>query len=193
MLETSFGMFWLNYHELLTRCHENQSILFTITTSILKCRLQSVLNANRWLFSSLGEYNDDLCNSSEVILKDKERRYLWTENWHVKPEEFEPSVSYNLDCNSVPEEFGEEHFRAGRIEYSVLMHRDWCLKIVLTTFQNIWVFIHTVRQWVNKWKLPYLTAQCRENLGEPMEHMFRANNHLWMNSKMWSVVLSDSE
>ena len=92
------------------------------------------------------------------------------------PEEFNrQATSIVSDYNFAPTEVSKENLvREGR--KNIFVTGNTVIDALKTTVQND--YSHPILDWAKGSKLIMLTAHRRENLGEPMEHMFRAVNRI---------------
>lgn len=94
------------------------------------------------------------------------------------PEEFNRQVvSIISDFNFSPTELSKKNLlREGKKEDTIFVTGNTAIDALATTVQND--YKHEILDWVGKDNLIMITAHRRENLGEPMEHMFKAINRI---------------
>ena len=90
------------------------------------------------------------------------------------PEEFNrQAVSIISKYNFAPTEFAAEHLvKEGKEKDSIYITGNTVIDAMKHTVTND--YTHPELEWVGDDKLIFITAHRRENLGEPMHHMFRA-------------------
>ncbi|MGP1436133.1 MAG: non-hydrolyzing UDP-N-acetylglucosamine 2-epimerase [Phocaeicola sp.] len=90
------------------------------------------------------------------------------------PEEFNrQAVSIISKYNFAPTELAKENLiREGKDENTIYVTGNTAIDALKTTVQKD--YYHPEFDWVGKSRLIMITAHRRENLGEPMKHMFRA-------------------
>ena len=90
-------------------------------------------------------------------------------------DEEKPDIVLVSDSNLAPTEVSKENLvREGR--ENIFVTGNTVIDALKTTVQND--YSHPILDWAKGSKLIMLTAHRRENLGEPMEHMFRAVNRI---------------
>lgn len=100
---------------------------------------------------------------------------LRTGNIHSPfPEEFNrKSVSLVSTLDFAPTEMAKTNLlNEGKSEQSIVVTGNTAIDALKTTVRPD--FDHPILEWVGRDKLIVLTAHRRENLGQPMEHMFKA-------------------
>ena len=90
------------------------------------------------------------------------------------PEEFNrQAVGVIAKYNFAPTEMSKENLlKEGKKEESIFVTGNTAIDALKTTVRKD--YFHPELEWANDSKLIMLTAHRRENLGEPMHHMFRA-------------------
>lgn len=90
------------------------------------------------------------------------------------PEEFNrQAVSIVSKYNFAPTELAKQNLlREGKAEESIFVTGNTAIDALKTTVKN--GYTHKELEWAKDSKLIMITAHRRENLGEPMHHMFRA-------------------
>lgn len=90
------------------------------------------------------------------------------------PEEFNrQAVSIVSQYNFVPTEFSKNNLlREGRRENTIFVTGNTAIDALKTTVRSD--YQHSELDWASDSRLIMITAHRRENLGEPMRHMFRA-------------------
>jgi len=90
------------------------------------------------------------------------------------PEEFNrQAISLLAQYNFAPTETAKENLlREGKAENTIYVTGNTAIDALKTTVRQD--YTHEQLQWAQGSRLVMLTAHRRENLGEPMEHMFRA-------------------
>ena len=155
--------------------------LFTITTSILD-KIQSVLDEEKPdIVLVHGDTTTTFVTALAAFYKSIKVGHveagLRTYNLHSPfPEEFNrQATSIVSDYNFAPTEVSKENLvREGR--KNIFVTGNTVIDALKTTVQND--YSHPILDWAKGSKLIMLTAHRRENLGEPMEHMFRAVNRI---------------
>ena len=155
--------------------------LFTITTSILD-KIQSVLDEEKPdIVLVHGDTTTTFVTALAAFYKGIKVGHveagLRTYNLHSPfPEEFNrQATSIVSDYNFAPTEVSKENLvREGR--ENIFVTGNTVIDALKTTVQND--YSHPILDWAKGSKLIMLTAHRRENLGEPMEHMFRAVNRI---------------
>lgn len=156
-----------------------QQTLFSITTGILEA-IQPVLEAEKPdIVLVHGDTTTTFATSLAAF-------YMGIKVGHVEaglrtynlqspfPEEFNrQAVSIIADLNFAPTETAKQHLiQEQRSESSIHVTGNTAIDALKTTVQLD--YHHDLFDWIGESKLIMLTAHRRENLGQPMENMFRA-------------------
>ncbi len=155
--------------------------LFTITTSILE-KIQPVLEEEK---PDIVLVHGDTTTTFATALA---AFYMGIKVGHVEaglrtynlqspyPEEFNrQATSIVADYNFAPTQVSKENLqKEGRT--NIFVTGNTVIDALKTTVQED--YDHPILEWAKGSKLIMLTAHRRENLGEPMEHMFRAVNRI---------------
>lgn len=155
--------------------------LFTITNSILE-KIQPVLEQEK---PDIVLVHGDTTTTFATALA---AFYMGIKVGHVEaglrtynlqspyPEEFNRQVtSIVADYNFAPTQVSKENLKKeGRT--NIFVTGNTVIDALKTTVQD--GYDHPILEWAKGSKLIMLTAHRRENLGEPMEHMFRAVNRI---------------
>ncbi len=153
--------------------------LFTITTGILTA-IQPILEKERPdIILVHGDTTTTFATSLAAF-------YLGIKVGHVEaglrtynlqspfPEEFNrQAVSIVADLNFAPTETAKQHLlQEGRPASSIFVTGNTAIDALKTTVRSD--YHHELFNWIGQDRLIMLTAHRRENLGQPMENMFRA-------------------
>lgn len=153
--------------------------LFTITTGILEA-IQPILEKERPdIILVHGDTTTTFATSLAAF-------YLGIKVGHVEaglrtynlqspfPEEFNrQAVSIVADLNFAPTETAKQHLlQEGRPASSIFVTGNTAIDALNTTVLSD--YQHELFNWIGQDRLIMLTAHRRENLGQPMENMFRA-------------------
>lgn len=155
--------------------------LFTITTSILE-KIQPVLEQEK---PDIVLVHGDTTTTFATALA---AFYMGIKVGHVEaglrtynlqspyPEEFNrQATSIVADYNFAPTQVSKENLqKEGRT--NIFVTGNTVIDALKTTVQED--YDHPILEWAKGSKLIMLTAHRRENLGEPMENMFRAVNRI---------------
>lgn len=162
----------------LSIMRDNQS-LFTITTDILE-KLKPVLEKEQPdIVLVHGDTTTTFATSLAAF-------YLGIKVGHVEaglrtydlhspfPEEFNrQAVSIIADYNFAPTKISKQNLlNEGKKEHTIFVTGNTAIDALQTTIKDD--YSHPYLDWVNSSKLIMITAHRRENLGKPMENMFRA-------------------
>ena len=158
---------------------KDKQTLFDVTTNILE-RIKSVLEAeNPDVVLVHGDTSTTFvtalaCFYLQIPIGHVEAG-LRTYNIHSPyPEEFNrQAVGIIAKYNFAPTEVSRENLlREGKNEHSIYVTGNTAIDALQTTVRKN--YTHPELDWASGSRLIMLTAHRRENLGEPMHHMFRA-------------------
>ena len=153
--------------------------LFDITTNILEGMSKILEEANPDVVLVHGDTSTTFATALACFYKQIEVGHveagLRTYNiYSPYPEEFNrQAVSIISKYNFAPTELSKENLiREGKEESSIYVTGNTAIDALKTTVRED--YTHKELEWAKGSKLIMITAHRRENLGEPMHHMFRA-------------------